>query len=73
MGSDPQEAKLPTCALYTLSVSRLPQNATDRATVPVTILIYRAPYHYTTKEHTIVPARDHQMVECARLVNYPFR
>ena len=45
MGSDPQEAKLPTCALYTLSVSRLPQNAADRATVPVTLLIYRTLYH----------------------------
>ena len=39
--------------------------------LPVTILIYRTPYHYTTKEHTIVPARDQQMLECARLVNYP--
>ena len=73
MGSDPQEAKLPTCALYTLSASRLPQNATDCATVPVTILIYRTQYHYTTKEHTNVPAEDQQMLKCARLVSYPFR
>ena len=61
MGSDPQEAKLPTCALYTLSVSRLLQNAADRATVPVTLLIYRTLYHlqwhYTTKEHIIEISR----------------